>query len=199
MKTTIIAVANAITAGIRANFEPTDQARELARVGELFLGMAASLETEIGLLGAGVEPGFVPRKTRYADMLGKLGWLLDPRGVPRRVQTKYKVCETYTPQDVGVDRSRRNAEFVSSSADWVELAFLARMACYPGENTADTKHGIRSVLRDSDVAGQLEDQDQKEFEFTIFGTNGEWDLHVVAVPGDGPDSLDRFCVDRRTG
>lgn len=94
---------------------------------------------------------------------------------------KYKVLETYTPHDQEADRSRRTAEFESDNTDIVELAYLARLACYRPTITPTTETNIRRALEQSDVAGQLEDQDVSGFEFLIFGNSGEWCLEVWVV------------------
>lgn len=94
---------------------------------------------------------------------------------------KYKVLETYTPDDTHSDRTRKNGEFESDSTDLLELALLARVACYADPVSEITKDTIRSRLRDSNVADQLADQEISGFEFLIFGNSGEWCLEVEAV------------------
>lgn len=93
---------------------------------------------------------------------------------------KYKVRDTFTPDDPDKDRSRQEAEFESDSTDLVELAFLARRAIHnlPDESLADD--AIRGALKYSDVAGQLEDQEPSAFEFLIFCNSGEWSTIVEA-------------------
>lgn len=93
---------------------------------------------------------------------------------------KYKVHETYTPDDPDADRSRRDAAFESDSTDLVELAFLARKACYLREIDPETENSIRAILNESDATGQLEDQDANGFEFILFSNCGEWCLEVEA-------------------
>ena len=97
---------------------------------------------------------------------------------------KYKVLETYTPDDPRADRRRKTAEFESDSTDFLELALLARIACYDkwdDEFAEETKDNIRRRLRESYVADQLADQETEGFEFTLFGNSGEWCLEVEAV------------------
>lgn len=72
---TIQGVANAIRAGVKANYEPQNQATELERLSGLFLEMAASIEMHNIVEATGL-PGS-ERQSRYAAMLGDLGWLLD--------------------------------------------------------------------------------------------------------------------------
>jgi len=100
---------------------------------------------------------------------------------------KYKVLETYTPDDTHSDRTRKNGEFESDSTDLLELALLARIACYDKwdeEFAEETKDNIRRRLRESDVADQLADQELEAFEFTLFGNSGEWCLEVEAFDAD---------------
>ena len=72
---TIQGVANAIKAGVKANYEPQNQAAELERLSELFLEMAASVEMHNVDPATGLPSS--ERQSRYAAMLGDLGWLLD--------------------------------------------------------------------------------------------------------------------------
>lgn len=94
---------------------------------------------------------------------------------------KYKVLETYTPDDPQEDRDRRTAEFESDSTDIMELAFLARLACQVGPVSEAMKEGVRIRLRESEVAEQLADQETSGFEFLLFGNCGEWCLEVEEV------------------
>ena len=87
---------------------------------------------------------------------------------------KYKVHATYTPDDPGRDRNRQDAEFEGDTADLLELAFLAYLAVMGPE----TESHIRDALRQSDVAGQLEDQDVGGFEFLTFPNSWEWCFEV---------------------
>ena len=75
MRTTTIAIANALRKGVEANFAPENQAAELERICELLLDMAASLEMNSIDPETGVSvPG---HKATYAALLGDLGWQLD--------------------------------------------------------------------------------------------------------------------------
>lgn len=87
---------------------------------------------------------------------------------------KYKVEETYTPDDIGLDRSRREAEFESESTDILELAILARMACYNTHVSGETEENIRRKMSYQCMADQLADYTTDNFEFVIFDSNGEW-------------------------
>jgi hypothetical protein len=72
---TLKLVANAIKAGVAANFQPSDQAAELEKISGLFLDMAASVE----MVNIDAKSGLPadPRHSHYAAVLGDLGWLLD--------------------------------------------------------------------------------------------------------------------------
>lgn len=77
MRFTTTGVANAIKAGIEANFAPTDQEAELERMGELFLDLAASLEMQVECYQlSGTQEA---KLARYADFLGGIGFLLDEK------------------------------------------------------------------------------------------------------------------------
>jgi len=78
MKTTTIAVVNAIKAGVEANFAPTDQEAELEKASEYFLDLAASLEMCSELVANENE---AKKHARYADLLGEIGWALDQEKV----------------------------------------------------------------------------------------------------------------------
>lgn len=73
--TTIKGIANAIMAGVKANYNPQNQAAELERLSELFLEMAASIEMHNIDPATGLPSS--QQQSRYAAMLGDLGWLLD--------------------------------------------------------------------------------------------------------------------------
>jgi len=73
--TTIKGIANAIMAGVKAYYEPQNQAAELERLSELFLEMAASVEMHNIDTKTGLPSSM--QQSRYAAMLGDLGWLLD--------------------------------------------------------------------------------------------------------------------------
>jgi hypothetical protein len=98
---------------------------------------------------------------------------------------KYKVREIYTPENEEADRSRQNFTFYSDSTDLVELAVQARIACHgrsvtPHIISPETEANIRRAIKESDVAGQLQDEDYDTgyFEFLLFGSDGEWLLKV---------------------
>ena len=96
---------------------------------------------------------------------------------------KYKVRETYTPDDPDADRRRQEAEFESDSTDLVELAFLAKKAIHSlNESLADGAWcvAIRYAMEHSDVADQVADQEASAFEFLMFGNSGEWATTVEA-------------------
>jgi len=84
MKTTTIAVVNALRAGVEANFAPPDQAAELEKLSDLLLEMAASLEMHAINPETGLPAD--ERSMRYASLLGELGWVLDRLWVRREVQ-----------------------------------------------------------------------------------------------------------------
>lgn len=94
---------------------------------------------------------------------------------------KYKVLETYTPDDPQADRRRKTVEFESDSTDIVELAILARQACIGPNPSRVAKSNMVRHLKDSDVADQLADQETEGFEFIVVGNSGEWCLEVEAV------------------
>lgn len=96
----------------------------------------------------------------------------------RKGMAKYNVLEIYTPHDPLSDRSRQTHEFESNIADLMELALLARSACYDQPVSENTKICIQHRLRESDVMGQLAHQEASEFGFSIFGRNGDWNLLV---------------------
>ena len=76
MKTTTIAIANAIRAGVKANFEPDKHFLQLDNLSNLLLDMAASLEMDATCEHTGVaDPK--DQKMRDAELLGELGWALD--------------------------------------------------------------------------------------------------------------------------
>lgn len=78
MKTTTIAIVNAIKAGIEANFAPTDQEAELEKASEYFLDLAMSLEMQAELI---TDETKADRSTRYSNLLGEIGWALDQERV----------------------------------------------------------------------------------------------------------------------
>ena len=69
------AIANAIKAGVQANFAPPNQAAELERISDLFLEMAASVEMHNIDQATGLPTS--EKQERYAAILGDLGYLLD--------------------------------------------------------------------------------------------------------------------------
>lgn len=75
-RTTITAIAHAIKAGVRAHYAASDQAATLERLSELLLDMAASLEMEAA--DPQTHSCVDRRKARYADLLGELGWQVEP-------------------------------------------------------------------------------------------------------------------------
>jgi hypothetical protein len=79
MKTTTTAIANAIRAGVAANFEPDNQEAELEKISELLLDMAASLEMD--LVGDHFGLRAPSQKMRYSNLLGEIGWALDKSGL----------------------------------------------------------------------------------------------------------------------
>ncbi len=93
---------------------------------------------------------------------------------------KYIVDEVYTPDDTKLNRSPATFSFESDSTDILELAYLARLACYSAPVTEPVKLSIELALHDSDVADQLDGCHIHEFEFTIIGPYGEWELKVKA-------------------
>ncbi|RKZ86259.1 MAG: hypothetical protein DRQ39_05970 [Gammaproteobacteria bacterium] len=99
---------------------------------------------------------------------------------------KYKVRETYTPDDPDADRARQEAGFESDSTDLVELAFLARRAIWGicsrnlHKISPEGEANIRTTLEYSDIADQLTDQEVSAFDFLIFGNSGEWSTSVEA-------------------
>jgi len=95
--------------------------------------------------------------------------------------TKYKVLETYTPDDPQADRRRKTVEFESDSTNIVELAIAARQACIGPSPSRVAKSNMVRHLSDSDLPGQLADQEMSGFEFLVFGNSGEWCLEVEAV------------------
>lgn len=78
---TTIGVANAIRAGIRANFAPTDQEAELEKISEYFLDLAASLEMQIECYADVTSETEAKKNLRYSDWLGEIGWKLDKKSV----------------------------------------------------------------------------------------------------------------------
>jgi len=72
---TLIAISNALRAGIEANFAPPNQAKELEKLSDLLLEMAASLEMHAIDPETGLHAD--ERRMKYAQLLGELGWLLD--------------------------------------------------------------------------------------------------------------------------
>ena len=91
---------------------------------------------------------------------------------------EYCVKETYTPDDDEQDRSRREAQFTTESVDLVEVGLQARVATYSRAVSDETLERIRQVFVDSDVEGQVRDQEIGSFEFVLFSMNGEWALNV---------------------
>lgn len=85
---TLIAVSNALRAGIEANFSPPNQVEELEKLSDLLLEMAASLEMHAIDPETGLHSD--ERRMKYAQLLGELGWLLDSSYgclfVPHRVE-----------------------------------------------------------------------------------------------------------------
>jgi hypothetical protein len=92
---------------------------------------------------------------------------------------RYKVLETYTPDNTDLDRSRRTGEFESESLDLIELAFHARLATYDRILSAEDLPKVRALVEAS--ADQLEDQESQDFSITLFGHNGEWELRVARL------------------
>jgi hypothetical protein len=99
---------------------------------------------------------------------------------------KYKVNETYTPDDHQSDRTRLTLEFESDAVDILDLA-LAAWGAYlnkvKGEGARIDCDAVLRTLHESDVPGQLADQDVSGFEFIVFGNDGEWCLEVEPVAG----------------
>jgi hypothetical protein len=74
MRTTTTTVANAIRSGVRANFAPPQQHKELERISELFVDMAASIEQTVELDEQDGQQGGL---ANHANVLATIGDLLD--------------------------------------------------------------------------------------------------------------------------
>lgn len=90
--------------------------------------------------------------------------------------TRYKVRQTFTPDDTTRDRDRKNAEFVSESTDLVELAFHARLAILGLPTNVRAQKAAREMVEES--ADQLEGQEAEAFSLILFTNNGEYELEV---------------------
>ena len=90
MRTTVLAVVNALKAGVEANFEPSNQAEELEKLSELLLDMAASLEMDSIVDHTGVrDPADPHKKMKYSNLLGEIGWGLDKPPNRRQVEGEH--------------------------------------------------------------------------------------------------------------
>ncbi len=103
---------------------------------------------------------------------------------------KYKVTETYTPEDTNRDRKHLETEFTSDSKDLYQLAVEARYACHPEElRTGDLIENIKRTLDYSRITEQFEEQLetktaeqlQTSFSFIIIGSWGDWNITVEAI------------------
>lgn len=83
MRMTAQAVANALKAGITANFEPSNQQAETEHLSELLLDMAASLEMDAVCSHSGLVQSS-DKKMRYAKILGDIAWELDKKQGDRK-------------------------------------------------------------------------------------------------------------------
>jgi len=80
MKTTTIAIANALRAGVAANWPPPEQAAKVEEFSEMLLEMAASLEMDAQCNHTGTaDPK--DKKMRYATLLGQIAWEMDKNEV----------------------------------------------------------------------------------------------------------------------
>lgn len=82
MRTTTVAVANAIRMGVQANFEPKNQADAIEKLSEMFLEMAASIEMDMIVDHVGLADPDKKKEAKYSDLLGEIGWSLDRELVP---------------------------------------------------------------------------------------------------------------------
>lgn len=90
--------------------------------------------------------------------------------------TRYKVIQTYTPDDTRNNRDRKEAEFVNESTDLVELAFHARLAVLGLPTDAKVQRVAREMVEES--ADQLDDQEPEAFTVILFTMDGEYELEV---------------------
>lgn len=106
---------------------------------------------------------------------------------------KYKVTETYTPDDIDNDRDRSTNTFETDSTDILEIATLAFIAVKdrPGPwqlKTADERlEFAKKRLEEEDIVGQIADIEADEtggsegFSFLLFSNNGEYDYTIEQV------------------
>lgn len=92
------------------------------------------------------------------------------------IMTRYKVIQTYTPDDTSRNRDHKEAEFVNESTDLVELAYHARLAILGLPTDVNVQNAARRLVEES--ADQLEDQEPEAFVVILFTNNGEYELDV---------------------